>query len=378
MRKAVFSLTVSTGLLITCLHDKGCTVTEGCAVAPPRAVDVDIRDETALVVWDAENQTEHFVRNANFETQAKDFGFLVPTPSVPSLHESGGRVLSALAERTVARNEYRYVEEKLFRLFKPGTGFDIFQSLSPDGAVRTDAMPVGAVQVIDQVTVAGYDATILKASDSQELLRWLGEHEYAARPELLEWLEAYTSQGWYITAFKVSQSEGNGGQAVARPVRMTFKTDRPFYPYREPADARSDQQAGKSRLLRLYVLADQKMDARIGETKTLPAKTVWADVLPENSAASLNRLLQGGQEPEEPVVNKSTLFLTEFEDHSSPRQGTDELYLTPAEDSSTVERPPIIHNRTKKIYGPDLHKWPFWLSAVVIVGVVWMKRRAAA
>ncbi len=51
----------------------------GCAVVLPLTADVEITDEAALIIWDAENRTEHFIRKANFTTSAKDFGFLVPT-----------------------------------------------------------------------------------------------------------------------------------------------------------------------------------------------------------------------------------------------------------------------------------------------------------
>ena len=104
MKKAIHTLAASVCLLIVVLQWDGCEVSLGCATVRPLNSDVEITDEAALIVWDSANQTEHFIRNANFETDAKDFGFLVPTPSVPSLHESGGRVLSELAERTAANS----------------------------------------------------------------------------------------------------------------------------------------------------------------------------------------------------------------------------------------------------------------------------------
>jgi hypothetical protein len=39
-------------------------------------------------------------------------------------------------------------------------------------------------------------------------------------------------------------------------------------------------------------------------------------------------------------------YVTEFEDHSFPRPGTDEVYFTPAGDQTTKERPPIIQTTT--------------------------------
>lgn len=382
MKQAIGAMLTTGLLIVVCLLMDECRITHGCAAAPPRDEDVTITDETALIVWDSASKTEHFIRNANFETKADDFGFLVPTPSVPTLHESGGRVLSELADRTVARIEYRDVTTEKFRLFKPGTGFDFFQNFFPGSPMTDSAMPpnAGSVEVIDEVSVAGYDATILKATNAADLLKWLEEHEYAARPALLEWLEAYTQNDWYITAFRISKSASSGPSGIAaRPVRITFQTDRPFYPYREPEDARSEPSAEtRSRLLRLYVLADQKMEGHLGESDMVPAKTVWANRLPAFDGGNLNRLFPSENGTAPSVINSSTLYLTEFEDHSSPRPGTDELFLLPAADQTTVERPPIVKPVERFVYSPDLYKAPFWMLGFGIVfGVVRLRWKSS-
>ena len=348
------------------------SVTEGCATAPPEHFDVRITDEAALIVWDSENQTEHFIRNAHFQTEAEDFGFLVPTPTVPSLHEVKRGLFSELARLTAARIEYQMEIVEKFRQFKPGTGFDLlFPRAGAPGA--SDTAAAGGVEVIAEIQVGGYDATVLKATDSAELLKWLEDHEYHARPELLSWLEIYTSQQWYITAFRVTQLP-DGQQAVAGAVRITFQTDKPFYPYREPEDSRSDAAGSHNRLLRLFVLSDQKMEASVGDTQLMPARTVWAGKLEDHAVNFLNDSSGATDAAESKFVTLNTTYLTEFEDHSSPRPGTDELYLQPAADKSPVERPPIIRTNTKNQYSPNLHKWPFWLLGFISVGIFIMRR----
>ncbi len=61
------------------------------------------------------------------------------------------------------------------------------------------------MEVVDELQVAGYDAAILKADDPKALLDWLNEHGYVSRPALEEWLRFYTDNGWYLTAFRISQ-----------------------------------------------------------------------------------------------------------------------------------------------------------------------------
>ncbi len=377
MRQFLKTLLVALGLLVIGVLPESERATHGCAVAPRQNEDVTITDEAALIVWDKETQTEHFIRNANFQTTSAEFGFLVPTPSIPTLHESGGRVLSELMERTAARIEYRPRNENEFRLFKPGTGLDFFLNVLSDAALTRDSaapMAEAPVEVVGEFNVAGYDATILKASDASELLKWLEEHHYAARPELLEWLQVYTQQGWYLTAFRISKSE-DGTPATAKPVRITFNTDRPFYPYREPADARAVSTEGSGRTLKLFVLTNERMDAFLGESISQPAKTVWANRLPDTDQQFMNRILHGEQQSDENVATSSTMYLTEFEDTSSPRPGTDELYLKPSTDQSTLERPPVISTYPVSIYSPDIHKWIVWLGGFAVFCGVRIRRR---
>ena len=41
---------------------------------------VAIVDESAIIVWDATQKVQHFIRWARFDSQADDFGFLVRHP----------------------------------------------------------------------------------------------------------------------------------------------------------------------------------------------------------------------------------------------------------------------------------------------------------
>ena len=58
-----------------------------CAPAPRMGDEIAIIEESAVIVWDAPSQTEHFIRRATFRGKGRDFGFLVPVPSVPALAE---------------------------------------------------------------------------------------------------------------------------------------------------------------------------------------------------------------------------------------------------------------------------------------------------
>jgi len=193
------------------------------------------------------------------------------------------------------------------------------------------------------VTVAGLDAVVLEANDAQALNRWLRDHGYASSPELAEWFKPYIAAKWIMTAFKISKGQSRAERAVSSAVRMSFKTERPFFPYREPA---SDSKA--PRALEVYFVSGERVEGRIGAGKSpegmldrmkewvglgatskWPGRTLWAKPLTEGARKDL---LGRAKLPENAVPAKA--WLTRFLDSSAPRPGIDELYFTRAGDQS--------------------------------------------
>jgi len=226
----------------------------GCAIAPPKDGSVGVAEEVAAIVYDDLTGIEHFVRKATFQTTSADFGFLVPTPTVPELVEASPAVFDALAKMTEPKVEVRRIETTDFGCAGPKAGAQFANVKALADGPPTAAAP-GGVRVAQQVQVAGYEAVTLKADDPKQLTAWLGKNGYVSRPSLTEWFEHYTKAKWVITAFKLgegAQAEGNGQFRVDnRLVRMSFKTDRAIYPYREPADAAAQAGPTADRLLRV-------------------------------------------------------------------------------------------------------------------------------
>ncbi|MCU0705320.1 MAG: DUF2330 domain-containing protein [Fimbriiglobus sp.] len=333
----------------------------GCAVAPPPNGSVGISGESALIVYDAATKTEHFIRTANFQSTSNDFGFLVPTPTKPELAEASADVFAALADLTKPRVEVRMRMKEL----------DFGCVLMPMAKYSVDAAPMAgsAVRVVEQKKVGDFDAAVLQASDPAALTDWLTKNGYDTRPTLTDWFKRYIEQKWFLTAFKVAaDSPGAGGNKMAltsSAVRISFSTDKPVYPYREPAEM---QAMSGPRSLRLFVLSDSRVSGTVGGA-AWAARTDWSNMVPaEKLAAAVSR----GKLPES--VGGRGWHLTEFTDPSSPRRGTDELYFEAAADQSAVERPPVIVWRE---YNP----WPWvfgvggLLTAVIVGVVVWRMTR---
>jgi len=301
---------------------------QGCAAVWSKGSNgVLIAEEGAIILWDAGQKMQHFIRWARFDATAPDFGFLVPTPSQPELAEVAEGIFSTMeqwiAPKAVARSEWNFAP--LLCAFTVAT---MSEKLD-------DAKAPPNVRVLHTQRVGGFDAVVLEADDAEKLRQWLDKNGYIARPELTSWLGPYLAEKWKITAFKIAHDPKSGGPAKTSPVRMSFRTDRPFFPYREPEETKEpDAPYRGMRLLRVFFVCDQRMKASLGND-TWPARVPWSNTLDDPQRAELAKAV--GLDP---ASLPTSARLTVFEDASSPRAGKEEVYFEPSTDQSIVEPPP--------------------------------------
>jgi hypothetical protein len=282
-----------------------------CAPAPRMGEAVDIAEESAIIIWDAAAKTQHFIRRATFETRSKDFGFLVPTPTVPELKEANDDAFSLLERLTAPPR------------------FEMAASAEKKAVAKAEAP---RVEVVAKVKVAGYDAAVLKANDAGALDAWLKNHGYHSSPELIDWYKPYVAGNWIITAFKIDA--GADGRVEGSAVRMSFKTEQPFFPYREPATKAAA--ASAPRMLVVYYLGDARPEGRVGNTGAWPGRTAWSGAIQVSDKDRLLNLLKL------PLTTAPGAYrLTRFTDGSSPRPGSDDLFFSAAADQSEVPDPKV-------------------------------------
>jgi hypothetical protein len=325
----------------------------------PRGARVAIATESAVIVWDEKTRTQHFIRRAAFDTRVPYFGFLVPTPTQPKLAEAP----DALFNRLEVWTRPQVVIQRIPRRRTLGRG-----GLLPMAA----APAAGKVEVLDEQRVAGYDAVVLRADDAKKLEEWLQKRGYATRPELTKWLEPYIEKGWIITAFQIAKGEGPAPMVTPQAVRMSFTTDRPFFPYSEPADQRTGPPAPGGRLLRVFLVAAQRMQGALDDRTPWPGRTAWADALTDDRRAALSDLLGQSVDSEGGKVGAlaEKPYLTVFDDPASPRPGTSDLYFSASADQSSVQRPPIVQQVEVDEPGVGLAPASAWAGLAVIVGSV--------
>jgi Uncharacterized protein conserved in bacteria (DUF2330) len=318
MQKFIFPAVLLAGLIL----GRDASPTLACAAAFRDNEPVQLADQAVFIFWDAANKIEHLIRKATFETNTKDFGFIVPTPTQPALAEANDSAFEALEALTARQTQWEW-------RFKPlccvpigcGTLSSSLNGRSGHSAVR----------VLDSQRVAGLDAAVLEADDAAALAAWLKDHGYAFRPELTAWLEYYVARQWKVTAFKIAHDPQTGKPVTTSAVRMSFAAERPFFPYRVP-----DETDRQRRLLRIFMLAGQRVEGRLGEKGDWSGKAVWADRLTKEHTARLARDLG---------LDEATLpadaWLTTFDDLRFPNPGSDDVYFRGASSQGTLHRPPL-------------------------------------
>ena len=191
--------------------------------------------------------------------------------------------------------------------------------------------PLRYRQGYDHSLVADYKAVSLKADNPKALHLWLDEHEYATRPDLDKWLGPYVKAGWVITAFQITKPDSEKAALSTQAVRMTFKTESPFYPDAEPADQREQGARRPGRLLRHFVLGTARMQGKLDHPTTWPGRAAWANTLSAERRDKLIERLGGAVKAnlaEQP-------WLTVFDDPSSPRPGVADLFFSVSSDQTT-------------------------------------------
>jgi hypothetical protein len=332
--------------------------TRACAPAWPQGRTGRIATESALIVWDEKAKTQHFIRRASFQTKVPYFGFLVPTPTQPRLAEAPDELFRLLEEWTKPEKKTKVIYQEPISLGCP--------SGEHGGKKARD------VQVLDRQHVAGYNAAVLKADDAKALREWLEKHGYDARPQLTEWLEPYIKAGWIITAFQIAKSDQDDDRLSTQAVRMSFQTDRPFFPYREPADLRGEEGKGGRRLLRIFFIAEARMEGKLDDPAQppmkLPGRAVWANPLDAGQREALAEQLDA-----KAVPLPEGGWLTVFDDDSSPRPGVADIFFSPSADQSTLVREPIYEYRV--VYGPGPCVFSCFVVLAGPVGLwLWLRR----
>ncbi len=289
---------------------------EGCCPVTSRGSVVNA-DQTVIILWDPATKMQHFIRQASFKSDGGKVGFIIPSPSKPELAESGDEAFTKLEHITAPVVRGR------------GGGCSIGCSARPETYNST-------VTVLERKRVAGFDAVVLKAGSAGALTAWLGDNGYPFSDDTAAWAEPYIRQGWPLTALKVAETSEKDEALHASAFRMSFKTERPLFPYREP-DSASDAKAvgANNRLLRIYFISDKAYAGAFDGGKW-NGNIAWSgDVTHEK-----DDLLRALKLPADSGTD--TWWLTEFEDQWAYAKAPGDVFFTVSKNQRSKRRKPVV------------------------------------
>jgi hypothetical protein len=349
-------MTVRTYLLVTLLAavwvlPLSAPPTPACCPAGPAGMAVVNADQTVILLWDEATKTQHFIRKASFQSEADDFGFLVPSPAVPELEESGSAAFPYLQK--VTEPEIQYVRRPSGNV---GCGCLPMSPVPMAAAGKADS----GVEVRAEKEVAGFHAVVLESKSADALVKWLKERGYAFSPEVAAWAKPYVEAGWMITALKVVKPKDDAEKknVAAASLRMSFKTDRPLFPYREPDPKDAAKALGaRHRLLRIYFVAEARYRGELTKEEPWTGKVAWAGKLADGDRKKALELLKL---PE--TEGPAEWWLTEFEDDWPYRAAPADVTFSLDPDQSTVRRPPV------RVYVSA--PWPTDITAYAMAALV--------
>lgn len=230
--------------------------------------------EKAIIIWDQEAKVEHFIRSASFTGGAKDFGFILPTPSQPTAIEVADAEAFGLLES-----------------FKP---------MPPN----SDTAAAGGVEILEQKKVGDYEVTVLKAAEGSAIGDWLKKNGHKMRPAMEPWLDYYAKKGWILTAFRYQNATG---KSTTKAVRVSFPTEKPHYPYKMPSDTWSE---GHARPLTLFVVSQTAVRGKYEDDKVWETDEKWRAKISTYHQPKLEKMLGV---PGSPLALPAGMTVTRFE-----------------------------------------------------------------
>lgn len=205
-------------------HADGCFIGKYTASDAGRTRNMDITEPNQNALISYMNETELLVIQAKYKGATSEFLWLVPTPTKPSVRRANKYTFDRLHQLTAPRIKYwmdlkQHIHER-----------SIFNKTVP-----SMARGIHPVEVIMQDHIGIYDITVLAASESYGLIKWLNVNGYPVPNKVYPVIANYIKRGWFFTAMRINKDSGKGWwknkeEGLLEPIAFEFFSDKPVYP----------------------------------------------------------------------------------------------------------------------------------------------------
>lgn len=182
-------------------------------IMPPPNYYVREDAQKAVIVYD--QGVETMILSVEFSGDAKQFGWVIPTPKRPEVSKSSDELFKSLEDLT-------------------GKNYDVMPMSKPMGLGGVEEK--AAVTVLETKKIDIYDIAILEATDSKALAKWLSDNGFQYPTNEAYILDDYVNKNWYFTAVKVQSEFINTVSADrlstghATPLKLVFQSENIVYP----------------------------------------------------------------------------------------------------------------------------------------------------
>jgi len=158
-----------------------------------------------------------------YQGPAKDFSWIVPTPTQPTLKVGTERLFQAL------RNNTRPTFQVEMERTEGECGAEDFMMATRAGPTMVGGAEAKGVTVVEEKPVGPFDTAILQANDSAVLKQWLTDNEYVVPPAVDPLLDPYVAGKYYFIALKLRKDRDAGDM---QPITFTYAATKPGIPIR--------------------------------------------------------------------------------------------------------------------------------------------------
>jgi hypothetical protein len=199
----------------------------GCFTPPDPSVPVVQAGERIAFALDGGQVTAHI--QIQYSGDAKEFGWLLPLPQVPTLDLGTDELFNQL----IAQTQPKY---KLNRVYEGNCSFDPSRfggggggtfNAAPSAGGDTSGKAEGPGVVVIQDSIGPYDYAVLRADSKDEMLNWLNTNHYFVPAGTDATIGPYIRPGAFFLALKLRSGQSAGD---LQPVVVHYASDLPMIP----------------------------------------------------------------------------------------------------------------------------------------------------
>jgi hypothetical protein len=200
----------------------------GCFTPPDPSVPVLQAGERIVFAMNAGQVTAHI--QIQYSGDAKEFGWLLPLPTQPTLQLGTDELFNQLITQTQPKYKLNRVYEGSCSFdpsrfgggFNTSAGGPVPAAPGSDTAGKDQSSPL-----VIQDSIGPYDYAVLKADSKDDMLKWLNDNHYFVPVGTDDSVGPYIRPGAFFLALKLRSGQSAGD---LQPVVLSYQSDLPMIP----------------------------------------------------------------------------------------------------------------------------------------------------